>query len=675
MVDTEEMTIQIVANVDKMSPPRSLSPPIFSLSLVWPPSCCPSCHLVPLLFLSLQCHLLLLLLLPWVYTTSPDAAPHLSVSSAVAAAHNCAFSAAASSVDSCCLLKPLSSSKFFIVSWSCCSFSFSSGSIASLCLSLSSSSRLFSSLRQFSHFESCRCTNSLNPNTDLGSCFLAVRRLSLRTSRHWSVLLIGSSVDSPIVVVPPLVDYSSVFVRIAAFWVWLSSDSGSIPRGSLTRSLTLLNISSMSSSSMLLILSVRFSFQPPFPDLASPFMISNIVSFSDELLSVEVAFFSPFFFSPLDNLFNTWTIALFDVFSANSAFVHHEHGTRSSPRLPIARGVLQSPFVTHVGTRRSLSCVSFDESATHTFRSWTSGSFCTGPRLCPWLSPWSSSFFSCWCSSVTMPTNHHWRQCFLNLCSLSPRFDCGPSVEASSRQLRLRTCLLFSELACPVFLFSELACPSGWLSPPLPLPSLRTKSSVSLSLCMTNVSHGIIYTPLTLTLHGTNANGHVFPSQRLIWKCHVEKYELHTVINSVQVHTLPTVQVPSALPNSFFVGSWPFHSCLQGQATDRSWMDFSECVIVIVIVIVRVPVSISTRIHLYMKSRSHVHRGNVGNDFLIYSAGAFSVRALVWRRATFLRQHANPVVTFSGRTCRSFCVTSPRHKRLNQCPASAKWTV
>ena len=37
---------------------------------------------------------------------------------------------------------------------------------------------------------------------------------------------------------------------------------------------------------------------------------------------------------------------------------------------------------------------------------------------------------------------------------------------------------------------------------------------------------------------------------------------LHTVINSVQVHTMPTVQVPSALARLFFVGSWPFHSCL-----------------------------------------------------------------------------------------------------------------
>ena len=45
----------------------------------------------------------------------------------------------------------------------------------------------------------------------------------------------------------------------------------------------------------------------------------------------------------------------------------------------------------------------------------------------------------------------------------------------------------------------------------------------------------------------------------------------------MQVHTLPTVQVPSALTDSFSWGHDPLHSRLSGQATDSCWMDFSEC--------------------------------------------------------------------------------------------------
>ena len=51
--------------------------------------------------------------------------------------------------------------------------------------------------------------------------------------------------------------------------------------------------------------------------------------------------------------------------------------------------------------------------------------------------------------------------------------------------------------------------------------------------------------------------------------------------NSLYLHTLPMSKLHQQ-NRFFFVGPWPRHSCLQGQAFTRWMWDFSECVIVIV---------------------------------------------------------------------------------------------
>ena len=59
---------------------------------------------------------------------------------------------------------------------------------------------------------------------------------------------------------------------------------------------------------------------------------------------------------------------------------------------------------------------------------------------------------------------------------------------------------------------------------------------------------------------------------------------LHTVIDSVYVRTLPAVQVPSALTDSFSRGHDPFtHACKARPLTVVEWTSLSVIVIVIVL--------------------------------------------------------------------------------------------